>query len=201
MPQDRLVAAYLRVSTEMQSTELQRREIEGFLQGKGFREIVFFEDKQTGTNANRPRLQEMLSRVRRGDIGVVIVWKLDRLFRSLKDLVNTLHEFSENGTSFISVKDNLDFTTSTGRLMVNILGAFAQFEADLIRSRVIAGLANARAMGKVLGRRPSIPRDVVRELRLQGLSLSQIASKIGVTKSGVSKTLSSLGLKAGLTRH
>jgi DNA invertase Pin-like site-specific DNA recombinase len=185
----------------MQSTELQRREIEGFLQGKGFREIVFFEDKQTGTNANRPRLQEMLSRVRRGDIGVVIVWKLDRLFRSLKDLVNTLHEFSENGTSFISVKDNLDFTTSTGRLMVNILGAFAQFEADLIRSRVIAGLANARAMGKVLGRRPSIPRDVVRELRLQGLSLSQIASKIGVTKSGVSKTLSSLGLKAGLTRH
>ncbi len=111
----------------------------------------------------------------------------------MKDLVNTLHELSEIGVEFISLKDQIDMTTSTGRLMTNIIGAFAQFECDLIRSRVNAGLANAKAKGVRLGRPRRIDLYEVKKLRRDGCSLSQIAKRLDVTKSAVSKILSKHG--------
>jgi len=186
------VAVYLRVSTLDQSTELQRHEILAFVESRGWSVFKVYEDRESGTRSSRPALDEMRRAVRMRKVDVVICWKLDRLFRSLKDLVSVLHEFNELGVAFIALKDQIDLTTATGRLMTHLLGSFAEFEAALIRDRVRAGLANAKRKGIRLGRPRSIDEDRVRELRRQGHSLSAIAEQIGATESGVSKTLTKL---------
>ena len=184
------VGIYLRVSTQDQSTDLQRREIEQYVKARGWDDIAIYEDKATGTNGNRPSLKQLLSDARERKVDVLICWKLDRFFRSLKDLISTLQEFNELGVQFISLKDNIDMTTSAGRLMLHIIGAFGEFEASLIQERVRAGLRAAKANGTVLGRPPRIdPRQVI-QLRNKGLSLSEIGKQIGATKGAVSKTLS-----------
>src|SRR5258708_1137164 len=124
------VAVYLRVSTQDQSTALQQQEIESYLIARGWTQTSYYEDKLTGTHGNRPQLKNLMSDVRQRQVDLVICWKLDRLFRSLKDLISTLQEFSELGVEFISLKDNIDLTTSAGRLMLHILGAFGEFEAS-----------------------------------------------------------------------
>ncbi|WP_413569183.1 recombinase family protein [Bdellovibrio sp. HCB117] len=186
---DKRIAIYLRVSTQGQNTELQVAEIQSFLAARGWRNYQVYEDKCTGTTATRPALKELLknARLRRHDI--IVCWKMDRLFRSLKDLVGTLQEFDELGIEFISLKDSIDMTTASGRLMTHLLAAFAEFEASLINERVMAGLENARRKGKILGRPKIINSEQVLLLRGQGLSLSQIAERLKVTKSAVSKTL------------
>ncbi len=105
-------------------------------------------------------------------VGVVLTWRLDRFGRSLKHLVNTLDELRSLGVAFCSYHENLDFTTATGQLMFHLLAAFAEFERELIRERVKAGLANARAKGKRLGRpRKAVNVQRIQELRGRGLSL------------------------------
>ena len=118
----------------------------------------------TGSKADRPAFKELVkaSRERRHDI--VLVWKLDRFSRSLRDLLNTLQELQELDIAFVSLKDNLDLTTSAGRLMTHIIGAFAEFERDIIRERVKAGLVNAKAKGKKLGRRGLAPIEIKRAI-------------------------------------
>jgi DNA invertase Pin-like site-specific DNA recombinase len=150
---------------------------------------MLYEDKATGTNTNRPQFRNLMQDAHSRQFDIVLVWKLDRMARSLKDLIYTLQELSELGVTFISLRDHLDLTTSTGRLMLHIVGAFAQFEADLIKERVKAGLSAARAKGTKLGRPARISHMRVAELRQQGRSLNQIARELGVTKSAVSKTL------------
>lgn len=189
------VAIYLRVSTLDQSTELQRHEITAYVHARSWDIFHIYEDKESGTTQKRPALQSMLSAVRARKVDTVICWKLDRLFRSMRDLVTTLHEFQDLGVTFISIKDQIDQTTSTGRLLTHLLGAFAEFEANLIRERVRAGLANAKRKGVKLGRPKTIDIDRVIELRRAGKSLSKIAEIMGVTKSGVSKTLSKLAIE------
>lgn len=116
-----------------------------------------------------------------------INWKLDRLFRYLKDLVATLQEFTELGIQFINLKDNIDPTTSSGRLMMHMIGAFAEFEGSLIRERVKAGVSNARAKGRVLGRPKTCPRNEVIRLRSQGLSVRKIASELNISKTSAQR--------------
>lgn len=186
------VAIYLRVSTIDQSTELQHREIIAFVQSRGWEVAAVFEDKLSGTQRNRPALNELMTLVRSRKVDTVICWKLDRLFRSLRDLVAMLQELGELNVSFVALRDQIDLTTSSGRLMAHLLGAFAEFEASLIRERVRAGLDNARSKGVRLGRPPSINVERVVELRALGYSLSAIAEALGTSKSGVSKTLSKL---------
>lgn len=188
------VGIYLRVSTLDQSTELQRREIEQYLSARAWLDCVFYEDRLTGTNGNRPQLIRLIKDAKERKIDVVICWKLDRLFRSLKNLISTLQDFTEVGVSFISLKDNIDLTTSSGRLMMHMLGAFAEFEAALIRERVRAGLNNAKKKGKTLGRPPSIDLNQVLQLRAQKKSLAEIARAVGATKGGVSKSLKKTSL-------
>ncbi len=183
------VGIYLRVSTDTQSTDLQAQELRQYSQARGWNEFSVYEDKATGTNANRPELKRLLADARCRKIDLILVWKLDRFARSLKDLLTLLQELAELGVDFISLRDQLDLTTAAGRLMAQMIGAFAEFEASLIKERVKAGLRAARAKGKRLGRPRSIDRYQVERLREQGLSLSQIAARLGVTKSGVSKTL------------
>lgn len=113
--------------------------------------------------------------------------------------MNSLQEFTDLGIDFVSLKDQIDMTTSTGRLMTHIIGAFAQFEADIIKTRVKSGLANAKAKGIRLGRPSQIDIYEVRRLRGEGFSLGQIAKRLKVTKSGVSKILTRTGDPKKLT--
>jgi DNA invertase Pin-like site-specific DNA recombinase len=187
------VAIYLRVSTEDQSCEMQRRDLEAFSKARGWQITRIYQDKATGLNGNRAEFRLLMSDAKQRAFDVLICWKMDRLFRSLKGMVGTLQELSDLNIEFISLKDNIDLTTASGRLMAHILASFAEFEASLIRERVIAGLNNAKANGKKLGRPKVIDADQVIRLRSEGLSLSQIAKRIGVTKSAVSKTLKFYG--------
>lgn len=189
------VAIYLRVSTLDQSTELQRHEITTYINSRGWKAFQYYEDKDSGLKSSRPALNELLRDVRSRKVDIVVCWKLDRLFRSLKNLISTLQEFNELNVSFIALRDQIDMTTATGRLTMHLLGAFAEFEATLIRERVMAGLQNARRKGVKLGRPKLIDSKRVIELRRLGYSLSAISRELGVTKSGVSKTLSKLALQ------
>ena len=189
MGTDKRIAVYLRVSTQDQSTELQRREIEAYLKARGWHQVTIYEDKLSGTHGNRIQFKCLMSDVRQRHIDLVICWKLDRLFRSLKDLISTLQEFSDLGVEFISLKDNIDLTTSAGRLMLHILGAFGEFEAALIKERVMAGLCAAKAKGKRLGR-PKTRDDIkIVSLRAQGVSLRQIAAKLNTSVGAVQRAL------------
>jgi len=188
----KLAGIYLRVSTQEQSCDLQERELMQFIEARGWTAFETYEDKATGTNGNRPELKRLLRDARARKFDVLICWKLDRLFRSLKDLVSTLQELSDLGIEFVSLKDQIDLTTASGRLLTHLLAAFAEFEADLIKSRVKAGLANAKARGRKLGRPTFIDAQEVARLRAEGLSLNQIAKEIGASKAGVHKTLSKL---------
>lgn len=146
------VGIYVRVSTQDQSCELQKNELTRYVESRGWETHKIYEDHgHTGTNGNRPMLKALLKDARERNFDVLICWKLDRLFRSLKDLIGTLHELTELKVDFISLKDNIDLTTSSGRLMMHLLGAFAEFEASLIRERVRAGINNARAKGIKFG--------------------------------------------------
>lgn len=183
------VALYLRVSTQDQSCELQRTELTRYVESRGWEIHQIFEDKATGTNGNRPMLKALLRDARERQFDILICWKLDRLFRSLKDLIATLQELTELKIDFISLKDNIDLTTSSGRLMMHMLGAFAEFEASLIKERVRAGLNNARAKGKRLGR-PKVRDDArIQSLRATGLSVRQIAAQIGTSIGSVQRSL------------
>ena len=113
---------------------------------------------------------------------MVLVWKLDRFGRSLRHLVNALAEFESLGIAFVSLSDNLDLSTASGRLMFNIIGAMAEFERELIRERVRAGMKNAKAKGARIGRpRVSTDASKIAALRSSGLSWRGIASELGIS--------------------
>jgi len=169
---------------------MQIEELTNYATSRGFPVFRVYEDKGfSGTSNNRPMLKALMQDVREGKVTHVLCWRLDRWFRSLKEVVLTLNELQERKVTFISLKDGVDLSSSTGRLMANLLSCFGQFEVEVIRERVRSGLENARRNGRVGGRRQRIDAAKVMRLRKQGLSLNQIAAQVGATKSGVSKTL------------
>ena len=146
------VAIYARVSTDRQTTDSQLHELREFVRRakwKVYREYI--DNGYSGKNTQRPAYTEMLNDARRRQFDLLIVWKLDRLSRSLKDLITTLDELGHLGIDFISYDNQLDTSSPSGKLVFNIIGAVAEFERDIIRERVRAGLANARRNGKKLG--------------------------------------------------
>lgn len=180
-----ITAVYLRVSTQDQSTDAQRQEINSFIQAKRYKNIRIYEDKATGTNNNRPMLRKLLQDCNSRQVGIVICYKLDRFFRSLKDLINTLQQLDELKIAFIALKDNVDLSTPSGRLMMHMIGAFAEFEASLIQERVKSGLKAAKARGIVLGRPRLYESTIPRLMRKQGHSIREISRKLGIPKSTV----------------
>ena len=135
---------YARVSTHEQNLSLQKDALKKAGCGK------IFHDQASGAKANRPGLQEAEAYVREGD--TLVVWRLDRLGRSLKHLIETVTTLEERGVGFQSLQESIDTTTSGGRLVFHIFGALAEFERNLIRERTRAGLAAARARGRQGGR-------------------------------------------------
>lgn len=184
-----ICAMYMRVSTQDQSTALQLKELQEYAEARGWKVLKSYEDKATGTNTSRPMFQQMLKDAHAKKFDVLLVWKLDRFARSLKDLVNNLQELTELNVALISLKDQIDLTTSTGRLMLHIIGAFSQFEADIIRERVTAGVRARIAKSGKWG--PARLRDdtAILKLRASGLSIRQISKRLGISSTSVARSI------------
>ena len=184
---------YGRTSTDGQDIELQMRDLRSYAQARGWKVFDEYKDiGESGAKDRRPELDRLLNDARKRRIGGICVWKLDRFGRSLKSLVTTLEELRTLGVLFVSYTENLDFSTPAGRAMANLIGVFAEFERDLIRERVIAGLANAKAKGKRLGRRSLIDTGLlctIRDMRDRGMKIRPIARHLNVSPSLVHKTL------------
>ena len=189
------IAGYVRISTAHQDSAMQKLELDRYLEARGWATVTLYEDRASGTSMIRPSLHRLLEDARARRFDILVVYKMDRLFRSLKDLVATLSELAELGIQFVSIRDQIDMTTASGRLLTHLLGAFAEFESGLIRERVRAGLEVAKKKGVRLGRPRATSPDQILELRKLGLSLSEIGSRLGVSKSSVSKTLKAMALK------
>jgi DNA invertase Pin-like site-specific DNA recombinase len=188
------VALYARVSTlNNQDPEMQLRELREYAEHSGLIIIGEYIDRMTGSKDSRPALNRLMNDAQRRKFDAVLVWKLDRFGRSLRHLVNALAELEALGLTFISLRDNLDLSTPSGRLMFQIIGAMAEFERALIQERVRAGIRNARAKGKRLGR-PRVVVDASRiaSLRAQGRSWAQIVAETGASKGTAQRALVAL---------
>jgi DNA invertase Pin-like site-specific DNA recombinase len=142
----------------------------------------YVDEGVSGSKESRPELNRLMAHAHRRQFDMVLVWKVDRFGRSLKHLVNALADLDAYGVTFASLKDNLDLSTPSGRLMFQIIGAMAEFERALIQERVKAGLQNARRNGKKLGRpRLVIDAAKVTSLRSAGASWTTVASQVGQT--------------------
>lgn len=185
------VGIYARVSTEDQTSVQQLEQLRNYCEKQGL--CIFAEYVDEGESAlkqNRPQYQRLLEDARRRKIDVVLVYKLDRFSRSLKELVNTIAMLKEQGVNFISYTEkDFDTTSATGQLMFHIVSAFAQFERDMISERTRLKLNHLKSRGIKLGRPQKAGFQRVFDLRSQGLSLSAIGREIGCDKSTISKVL------------
>ena len=180
---------YARVSTDDQKAELQ---IDA-LKAAGCLKV--FADKASGSLANRPQLDRMLDQLRPDD--VVVVWRLDRLGRSLKNLITLVENLADRGVGFKSLSESIDTTSANGKLFFSVMGALAEFERDLVRERTMAGLAAARARGRVGGRPPVMTPEKVKVARQmyesREYTVEAIAKTLGVSRKTVYRHLAPTG--------
>jgi len=192
------VAIYGRVSTlnHGQDVSLQTRDLREYCERRGWTVIgEYVEVGVSGMKERRPELDRLLAAAYSGRFDAVLVWKLDRFGRSLRHLVNTIAELEARGISFVSLRDNLDLSTPSGRLMFQIIGAMAEFERALIAERVKAGMKNARAKGRRIGRPSRVP--LTEEIRGRIVSahengegsLRNIAARFGTSLGTVQRCL------------
>lgn len=187
---------YARVSTKEQSLNLQ----EDALQKAGCEKI--YSEQISGTKSERPQLQEMIRHLRQGDI--VVVWKLDRLGRSIRDLIKLVSGFQDNGVGFQSLQDAIDTTTPTGKLTFHLFAALAEFERDIISTRTKAGLEAARARGRKGGRPKGLSKKAQDKARLaeslykeRQRSIAEICDHLHISKPTLYRYLRSRGVSIG----
>jgi DNA invertase Pin-like site-specific DNA recombinase len=186
------VAIYLRVSTDKQTTDNQRRELEAVAERSGWKVVKVYEDAGiSGAKGRdkRPGLDAMMKAVNAKEFDMVASWSVDRLGRSLTDLLGILQNLHEKGVGLFLHQQGLDTSTTAGKAMFQMLGVFAEFERGIIRERVNAGLARAKAKGTKLGRRrvkPSVEARIV-ELRANGDGIHKIRKKLGIGTSVVQR--------------
>lgn len=182
---------YARVSTNDQQTiPLQIRTLREYAARRGW--TVAMQVKEIGSGASARELrEEIVEAARRRDIDVVLVWRLDRWGRSVTDLLATLQELEHLGVGFVSLTEALDLTTPAGRAMAGLLAVFAEFERDILRERVRAGLAHARRNGKRLGRpaTAALHADEVRNLHRAGVRKAEIARRLRIGRTSVRRVL------------
>ena len=170
---------YARISTNEQNLSLQMDALERVDCGK------IFHDQISGAKTQRPGLDEALTHLRKGD--VLVVWRLDRLCRSLKHLIELVNSLEERGIGFQSLQESIDTTTSGGKLIFHIFGALAEFERNLIQERTYAGLAAARARGRTGGRPKALDTKgtalLYRLYDEKKYSIQEICELVGVSKS------------------
>lgn len=179
------IALYARVSTTEQHVDMQLAELREFASRRGWQIVEEFTDTGvSGAKESRPALDRLMRDAKRRRFDCVLCWKLDRIGRSLKHLVNLLAELEAVGVALVSFSDNLDLSTPQGRLMFQIIGAMAEFERSLIRERVKSGLANAKRKGTKLGRPQTVRIEAlrVRQMRAAGKSFAEICRETGLAR-------------------
>jgi DNA invertase Pin-like site-specific DNA recombinase len=180
-------AIYVRVSTNDQDTGLQETELREYVESRGWSFTVYRDHGQSGAKNERPALTALMNDLRRRKADVVVVWALDRLARSLKHLLMISEECQLLGVDLVSLRQNIDTTLPAGRLTFAVLGAVAEFEREMLRERVKAGMAQARRAGKRVGR-PALRHFSSHELermqllRAQGTSIRKLASNFETTQ-------------------
>lgn len=174
---------YARVSTDDQHLDLQR---DALMQaGCG----VIYEEAASGKSATRPELEQCRKALRAGD--TLIVWRLDRLGRSLPDLVQIVADLEQRGVGFESLTEKIETSSAAGKLVFHVFAALAEFERGLIRERTRAGLSAARARGRVGGRRPKLDEQQVREIKVllrdPHIQVADVARRYGVSRTTLYK--------------
>jgi len=173
---------YARTSTVRQNLDTQ---IE-MLKDQGCE--LIFSDQLSGKNARRPGLKTMMAKLRKGD--TVVIVKLDRLGRSLRDLFEITQEFQGLEVDLVSIQDNIDTSTPTGRLLFNVMGSVAEFERELIQERITIGIKSAKAKGVKFGRPKNENRiKAVKRMSDMGMGASEIAKSLGVSRMSVYRWL------------
>jgi DNA invertase Pin-like site-specific DNA recombinase len=185
------VGLYARVSTLDQHTiPLQIRALREYADRRGWNIVMQVREVGSGA-AQRQAREKLLETARRREIDVVLVWRLDRWGRSVTDLLATLQELQHLGVGFVSLTEALDLTTPAGRAMAALLAVIAEFEREILRERVRAGLAHARQNGKRLGRPPTatLQANQVRKLYRAGISKAEIARRLHIGRTSVRRIL------------
>lgn len=182
------VALYARVSTTDQDADLQLVELRRYVGARGWEIGGEFVDRGvSGARSTRPALDQLRVAARRRDVDGVVVWRFDRFSRSITDLVASLEEFRALGVAFVSIHEQIDTSSPTGRVVFAVVAAMAEFEREILRERVRAGLARARERGVRLGRPPRVDPSEVLRLRGLGFSFRSIAKQLGVSAQAVAK--------------
>ncbi|WP_286765868.1 MULTISPECIES: recombinase family protein [Rhodopirellula] len=185
-------AAYIRVSTTGQNEASQKRELSKWLEGHGITDVIWYVDKASGTNLDRPAFKQLQAAIFNGEVSSVVVYRLDRLSRSLKDGINCLTDWLEKGVRVVSITEQLDFSGVTGQLISAVLLAVAAMETQVRAERQAAGIAAARERGVYGGRKPGTTKgkpERAKELKAKGLTRAEIAASMNTSTRTVTRYL------------
>ncbi len=191
-----MIGIYIRVSSHSQKGDSQRTAIQQWLELHGHDPdtVVWFEDKETGATLKRGAFQRLQKAVFQGEIKTVIVWKLDRLARSLREGVNVLTDWCERGVRVVSVTQQIDLSGTIGHLVAGVLFAIAEIELQHTKERQAAGIAVAKKKGTYTGRKKGTFKakpERARELSAQGLNSKEIANALNVSERTIFRYLAS----------
>jgi DNA invertase Pin-like site-specific DNA recombinase len=183
------VVIYSRVSTQDQTTENQVRELKEYAKRRDFEIVKLFEEKASGKNSDRIEYQKLLNIVRKRKTDCVLIWKLDRLARSTRELLERLEEFRKLGVELISLTENIDTNSSAGKALFGIIAIFSEFENDIRSERIKSGMDRAKAEGKHCGRPMTTSEnvDTISKLKAEGFTDTQIMRRTGLSRNTVKK--------------
>ena len=183
------IAIYARISTtdKKQDLDTQLIPLKEFVEARNWSLHRIYTDELSGSKEDRPELQKLMNDAQKRKFDAVLVFRFDRFARSTKQLINALENFKSLNIDFISYQENVDTTTPAGKMMFTMISAFAEFEREIIRERVRAGIVKARAKGKRIGRpKKEVNLELVRRLKAAGMSVRRIAKMVQVGKSTIS---------------
>lgn len=188
------IACYIRVSTVGQNEAGQKAEIERWLVGNGFdpANVLWFVDKKSGDDLNRPAFEKLQAAIFKGEVSTIVVYKLDRLSRKLRDGINTLCDWCDKGLRVVAVTQQIDFNGTVGKILASVLLGIAEMEQENRKERQAAGIAEAKKIGVYKGRKKGTTKATPQralELREQGLTADEIAKSLGVTRNTVFRYL------------
>jgi len=179
------VIIYARVSTKEQNVDMQLTDLRQYAEARKLNVVQEYIDYASGVKSDRENYKKLFDDVRKRKTDIVLVWKFDRFARSTKELINALEEFSNLGVDFISYKENIDTSSPAGKILFTMISAFAEFEREIIRERVKAGMEKAKARGVTIGR-PKIPPFTIEkllEMKENGVDYKEIIKKLKISKS------------------
>lgn len=204
-----VTAVYIRVSTTSQNEAGQRREVQKWLDGHGIDNVAWYVDRETGDHLERPEFARLQSAIFAGSIKTVVVWKLDRLSRKMRDGVNTLCNWCDQGLRVVSVTQQIDFSGAAGKLIASVLFAVAEMEQETRRERQAAGIAAAKEQGKTWGgskkgRLINTTKEQVQavlRMHSEGAAITEIARTVSLSRPTIYRLLDQAGVDRPASRR